>query len=66
MRQQMMAIQQQQQQQQVQQQAQQVQQQQAQQTGNGGQAPTPQLVAHLQRHLNQPPQHPYQHQPPPY
>ncbi|XP_034934643.1 mediator of RNA polymerase II transcription subunit 12 [Chelonus insularis] len=59
MRQQMLAM----QQQQVQQQAQQVQQQ---QTGNNGQQPTPQLVAHLQRHLGQPSQHPYPHQPPPY
>lgn len=42
------------------------QQQQQQQGGGGGQQPTPQLVAHLQRHSNQPPQHPYQLQPPPY
>lgn len=39
---------------------------QAQQAGNAGQQATPQLVAHLQRNLPQPPQHPYQHQPPPY
>ena len=39
---------------------------QQQQGGNVGQQQTPQLVAHLQRNLNQPPQHPYQHQPPPY
>ncbi|CAG5095064.1 Similar to kto: Mediator of RNA polymerase II transcription subunit 12 (Drosophila melanogaster) [Cotesia congregata] len=42
----------------------QYQQQVQQQTGNGGQQQTPQLVAHLQRH--QQPQHPYQHQQPPY
>ncbi|KAG7209569.1 hypothetical protein KM043_015646 [Ampulex compressa] len=65
MRQQMLAMQQQQQAQQQQQQAQQ-QQQQQQQANTGGQQPTPQLVTHLQRHLSQPPQHPYQHQPPPY
>lgn len=52
------------QQQQAQQQQQQ-QQQVQQQAGNAGQQ-TPQLVAHLQRNLNQAPQHPYQHQPPPY
>jgi len=54
--------------QQQQQQAQQQQQQAAQQQqgGAGGQQPTPQLVTHLQRHLSQPPQHSYQHQPPPY
>ncbi|XP_014230379.1 mediator of RNA polymerase II transcription subunit 12-like isoform X1 [Trichogramma pretiosum] len=51
------------QQQQQQQQQQQVQQQQA---GNVGQQTTSQLVAHLQRSMNQPPQHPYQQHPPPY
>lgn len=56
MRQQMQMLQQQQAQQQAQAQ---------QQGGNAGQQQTPQLVAHLQRHLTQPPQH-YQHQPPPY
>ncbi|XP_057325001.1 mediator of RNA polymerase II transcription subunit 12 [Microplitis mediator] len=61
LRQQMLVIQQQQQAQQQAQQQQQVQQ----QTGNGGQQQTPQLVAHLQRQHQQP-QHPYQHQPPPY
>ncbi|XP_032668438.1 mediator of RNA polymerase II transcription subunit 12 isoform X2 [Odontomachus brunneus] len=67
-RQQMLAMQQQQQQQAQQQQQQQAaqQQQQQQQGGAGGQQPTPQLVTHLQRHLSQPPQHSYQHQPPPY
>ncbi|XP_015113779.1 mediator of RNA polymerase II transcription subunit 12 isoform X2 [Diachasma alloeum] len=60
MRQQMLAMQQQQAQQA------QAQQQQQQQSGNNGQPPTPQLVAHLQRHLTQPPQHPYHNQPPPY
>lgn len=50
------------------QQSQQQQVQQQQQSSNVGQQQTPQLVAHLQRNLNQPPQHPYhnQHQPPPY
>ncbi|XP_014477352.1 PREDICTED: mediator of RNA polymerase II transcription subunit 12 [Dinoponera quadriceps] len=67
-RQQMLAMQQQQQQAAQQQQQQQAaqQQQQQQQAGAGGQQPTPQLVTHLQRHLSQPPQHSYQHQPPPY
>ncbi|KAL6442397.1 hypothetical protein ACFW04_002558 [Cataglyphis niger] len=63
LRQQMLAM----QQQQAQQQQQVAQQQQQQQQGGaGGQQPTPQLVTHLQRHLSQPPQHSYQHQPPPY
>ncbi|KAI4501160.1 hypothetical protein M0802_003533 [Mischocyttarus mexicanus] len=66
MRQQMLAMQQQAQQQQAQQQQAQQQQQQQQQNAAGGQQPTPQLVTHLQRHLSQPPQHPYQHQPPGY
>ncbi|XP_020279147.1 mediator of RNA polymerase II transcription subunit 12 isoform X2 [Pseudomyrmex gracilis] len=64
MRQQMLAMQQ--QQQQAQQQQQQAAQQQQQQQNTSGQQPTPQLVTHLQRHLSQPPQHSYQHQPPPY
>ncbi|XP_032453194.1 mediator of RNA polymerase II transcription subunit 12 isoform X4 [Nasonia vitripennis] len=50
----------------MQQQQQQQQQQAQQQAGNAGQQATPQLVAHLQRNMNQAPQHPYQHQPPPY
>lgn len=62
----MLAMQQQQQQAQQQQQQAAQQQQQQQQGAAGGQQPTPQLVTHLQRHLSQPPQHSYQHQPPPY